>query len=146
MSLLSRTTFVQLLVGKSICEALVVIAVAAGLYLTTTNSALRGSLDHADAHTISGWAIDDNNPARRVELQLFIDDKFVEQKSANQLRPDVPRANTAADDWHGFVFQTPQLTAGDHEARVYSLYGRASGRRTLQIIGNPISFRSGLSQ
>src|SRR5690349_2108368 len=83
MSRLSRTTFVQLLIGKSICEALVVTAVAAGFFLATTNPALRGWLDHADAQTISGWAVDDNSPDRRVEVQLFIDDSFIEQRSAN---------------------------------------------------------------
>ena len=139
---LSRTTFLQLLLGKSICEGLVVTAVAAGLFLATTNSALRGWLDHADAQTISGWAVDDSNPGRRVEVQLFIDDKFIEQRIANELRPDVHQANRAADDWHGFVFKTPPLPAGEHEAKVYILHRGASfSRRTLQIIGNPIQFR-----
>ena len=147
MSRLSRTTFVQLLIGKSICEALVVTAVAAGLFLATTNPALRGWLDRADGQTISGWAVDNNNPGRRVEVQLFIDDRFVEQRSANQPRPDVHQANRAEDDWHGFVFATPQLAAGEHEAKVYVLHsGASSSRRTLQIIGNPIRFRSDVLQ
>ena len=143
MSRLSRTKFVQLLIGKSICEALLITAVAAGLFLATTNLALHGSLDRADAQTISGWAVDDRNPGRHVEVQLFIDDKFIEQRRANELRADVHQANRAADDWHGFVFKTPQLGAGEHEARVYVLHSDASpNRQTLQIIGNPIRFRS----
>lgn len=143
MSRLSRTTFVQLLIGKSLCEALVITAIAAGLFLATTNPALRGWLDHADTQTISGWAVDENNPGRRVEVQLFIDDNFIEQRIANELRPDVHQANRASDDWHGFIFNTPKLNAGEHEARVYVLHRGASGsRRTLQIIGNPITFRS----
>ena len=142
MSRLSRTTFVQMLIGKSICEALVVTAVAAGLFLATTNPALRGWLDRADAQTISGWAVDDSSPDRRVEVQLFIDDNFIEQRSANELRPDVHQANRAGDDWHGFIFKTPKLNAGEHEARVYILHrGASSSRRTLQIIGNPIRFQ-----
>lgn len=143
MSRLSRTTFVQLLIGKSICEALVVTAVAAGLFLATTNPALHGWLDSADAQTISGWAVDDSNPNRRVEVQLFIDDNFIEQKSANESRPDVHQAKRAEDDWHGFVFKTPPLGAGEHEAKVYILHrGAAASRRTLQIVGKPIRFRS----
>jgi len=142
MSRLSRTTFVQMLIGKSICEALVVTAIAAGLFLATTNPALRGWLDRADAQTISGWAVDDSSPDRRVEVQLFIDDTFIEQRSANELRPDVHQANRAGDDWHGFIFKTPKLNAGEHEARVYILHrGASSSRRTLQIIGNPIRFQ-----
>lgn len=143
MSRLSRATFAKLLIGKSICEGLLVTAVAAGLFLVTTNSALHGSLDRADAQTISGWAVDGSNPGRRVEVQLFIDDNFVEQRTANELRSDVHQANRAPDDWHGFVFKTPQLAIGEHEAKVYMLHlGASSSRRTLQIIGNPIRFRS----
>jgi hypothetical protein len=143
MSRLARATFVQLLIGKSICEALVVTAVAAGLFLATTNPALHGWLDYADAQTISGWAVDDSNQGRRVEVQLFIDDKFVEQRTADELRPDVHQAKRADDDWHGFVFKTPPLAAGEHEAKVYVLHRGASlSRRTLQIIGNPIRFRN----
>lgn len=142
MPTLSRGIFAQLLLGKSIIEALVVTAVAASLFLATTNPKLRGWLDQADAQTISGWAVDEGNPGRRVEVQLFIDDKFIEQRTAGDSRPDVHQANRAADDWHGFVFKTPPLTAGEHEVKVYVLNSRSSTRRTLQIIGNPLRFRS----
>ena len=119
-----------------------VTAVAAGLFLATTNPALRGWLDRADAQSISGWAVDDSNPGRRVEVQLFIDDNFIEQRIANESRPDVHQANRAGDDWHGFIFNTPKLNAGEHEARVYVLHrGSSSSRRTLQIIGKPIRFQ-----
>ena len=147
MARLTYTTFVQLLIGKSLCEALVVTAVAAGLFLATTNPALRGWLDHADNQTISGWAVDDSRPDRRVEVQLFIDDNFIEQRIADESRPDVHQAKRAGDDWHGFIFNTPKLSAGEHEAKVYVLHrGASSSRRTLQIIGNPIRFRSDASQ
>jgi hypothetical protein len=147
MSRLSRATFTKLLIGKSICEGLVVTAVAAGLFLTTTNRALHGSLDQADSQTISGWAVDESNPSRRVEVQLFIDDNFIEQKTADGLRADIYQANRAADDRHGFVFKTPPLSAGEHQAKVYVVHRGASLRhRTLQIIGGPIRFRSDAAQ
>jgi hypothetical protein len=147
MRRLSRGTFAQLLIGKSIIEALLVTVVAAGLFLATTNPKLHGWLDQADAQTISGWAVDDGNSARRVDVQLFIDDKFIEQRAANELRPDVHQANRAQDDWHGFVFKTPTLAAGEHEVKVYVLHsGTSATRRTLQIIGKPLRFRSGLSE
>ena len=147
MSRISRATFAKLLIGKSICEGLLVTTVAAGLFLVTTNTALHGWLERADVQTISGWAVDDSNPGGRVEVQLFIDDNFIEQRTANELRSDLHQANRAPDDWHGFVFKTPQLTVGEHEARVYVLHrGATSSRRTLQIIGNPIRFRSDVSQ
>ncbi len=138
----SRATLIHILLGKSVAEALLVTVIAAAFYLTTTNPNLRGWLDQADAQTISGWAADEENPGRRVEVQLFVDDKFVEQRLAADFRPDVHQAKRAVDDFHGFVFTTPTLAQGEHEARVYVLHrGAADARRTLQIIGKPLRFR-----
>jgi len=137
----SRRTLVQILIAKSVAEALLVTAVAAGFYLTTTNSQLRGWLDQADAHTISGWAVDGKSSASHVDVQLFIDDRFIENRNASDFRPDVHQAERSDDDWHGFVFKTPPLTRGEHEARVYALYrGSSSARRTLQLLGKPLRF------
>jgi hypothetical protein len=142
MNLFSREKLFQFLIAKSILEALLVTAIGAGFYLATTNPDLRGWLDQADAHTISGWAVDEKNPAIRVEVQLFIDDKFIENRVAADFRPDVREAKRADDDWHGFVFKTPVLAQGEHEARVYAVHrGVSSSRRTLQIIGKPLRFR-----
>jgi hypothetical protein len=144
MNLFSRAGLANLLIGKSIAEALLVTVVAAGFYLSTTNPSLRGWLDHADAQTISGWAVDDDNPGRRVEVQLFIDDQFIEQRTAAEPRPDVHQAGRAADDGHGFVFNTPPLRPGEHQATVYLLHrGASPSRRTLQIIGKPLRFTVG---
>ena len=141
MNLFSRAGLANLLIGKSIAEALLVTTVAAGFYLSTTSPSLRGWLDHADAQTISGWATDDSNPGRRVEVQLFIDDQFIEQRSAAEFRPDVRLAGRSGDDWHGFIFKTPPLSPGEHQATVYLLHrGASPARRTLQIVGKPLRF------
>ena len=141
MNLFSRAGLANLLISKSIVEALLVTMVAAGFYLSTTNPSLRGWLDHADAQTISGWAVDDDNSNRRVEVQLFIDDHFVEQRAANEFRPDVRQVGRSSDDWHGFIFKTPPLPPGEHQATVYLLHrGASPSRRTLQIIGKPLRF------
>jgi hypothetical protein len=138
----SRSTLVHLLISKSMVEALLVTAVAVAFYFATTNRYLRGVLDRADSQTVTGWAVDDSLPATRVEVQLFVDDAFIADTPADQYRPDVHEAKRAEDDWHGFVFRTPPLTAGEHEARVYALYaGGAGARRTLQLIGKPFRFR-----
>lgn len=142
MNLFSRRKLLQLLIGKSIAEALLVTAIGAGFYLVTTNPNLRGWLDQADAQTVSGWAVDEQNSGARVEVQLFIDEKFVEHRVAADFRPDVRQAQRANDDWHGFVFKTPLLAPGEHEARVYAVHrGTTTARRTLQIIGRPLRFR-----
>jgi len=141
-ALFSRQKLFQLLIAKSIIEALLVTALAVSFYLVVTNPHLRGWLDQADARTISGWVVNDKSAGTRVEVQLFIDDKFVEHRTAEAFRPDVHQAQRADDDWHGFVFQTPPLGAGDHEARVFAVHrGGSDQRRTLQIVGEPLRFR-----
>jgi hypothetical protein len=123
-------------------EALLVTALAVGFYFATTNRHLTGVLDRADSQTVSGWVVDTAQPLARVEVQLFIDDKFMGDAVAAEFRPDVHEAHRAEDDWHGFVFQTPTLPAGEHEARVYALHSSGSGtRRTLQLVGKPFRFR-----
>ncbi|HYX29229.1 MAG TPA: hypothetical protein VE863_11735 [Pyrinomonadaceae bacterium] len=137
----ARARLIHLLILKSMAEALLVTAIAVGFYFATTNPNLRGVLDKADASSVTGWAVDESNSATHVEIQLFIDDVFVADGMANQYRPDVHNAKRADDDWHGFIFHTPQLIAGDHQARVYAVHvngGRS--RRTLQLIGKPYKF------
>jgi len=123
-------------------EALLITAVAVGFYFATSNPYLRGVLDRADSQTVAGWAVDEAHPSARIELQLYIDDKFVSDTATDQFRPDVHEAKRAEDDWHGFVFQTPRLQTGEHEARVYAVHSNGAGaRRTLQLIGKPYRFR-----
>lgn len=138
----ARAKLIHLLISKSMAEALLITAVAVGFYFATTNPNLRGVLDNADRQTISGWAVNERDPGSRVEVQLFIDDKFAAYAPADQYRPDVHAARRATDDWHGFVFPTPKLAPGDHEARVYAIHGNGvRTRRTLQLIGKPFRFR-----
>ncbi len=138
-----RSNLIHLLIGKSVIEALLVTGVCVGFFFATTNPYLRGWVDRGDNQTVSGWAVDDANPATRVELQLFIDGRFVSDRLAADFRPDVHGANRADDDWHGFIFSTPQLHDGEHEARVYAVYASpGGGRRTLQLIGKPLQFKT----
>ena len=142
MNLFSREKLLQFLIAKSVIEALLVTAIGASFYLVTTNPHLRGWLDQADARTVSGWVVDEKSAGTRVEVQLFIDDRFVENRVAADFRPDVHQAKRADDDWHGFVFRTPMLSQGEHEARIYAVHGGANAsHRTLQIIGKPLRFR-----
>jgi len=127
MSNRPRSKLIHLLISKSIAEALLVAGVAVGFYFATSNPNLRGVLDLANAETINGWAVDGERPWTRVEVQLFIDNEFVADKTAIEFRPDVHSAKRAEDDWHGFVFDTPPLPAGEHEARVYALLPNAAG-------------------
>lgn len=139
----ARARLVHLLISKSIVEALLIASVAVAFFFSTTNLYLRGVLDNADKMFVTGWVVDESRPYARVEVQLFVDDRFAGAAIADQFRPDVREAKRAEDDWHGFVFSTPRLAVGDHEARVYAVHSNGSGvRRTLQLIGKPYRFRT----
>src|SRR5262249_23535388 len=135
----SRSTLSQLLIAKSMAEALLITAVAVGFYFTTTNPYLRGVLDVANEDTVAGWGVDDEGPSKRVEVQLYIDGSFVADRVAAEFRPDVCAAGKANDDWHGFGFTVSSLSPGEHEARVYAVHA-GSSRQTLQLIGKPLRF------
>lgn len=139
----ARARLVHLLISKSIVEALLIAGVAVAFFFATTNPYFRGVLDAADKTSVTGWAVDESRPYTRVEVQLFIDNRFAAAAVADQFRPDVHESKRAADDWHGFAFSMPALSAGNHEARVYAVHSNSAGvRKTLQLIGKPYRFRS----
>jgi hypothetical protein len=131
---------VHALIAKSLAETILVGVLAVAFYLSAFPPYFHG-WGEAMAHEISGWVVDDTRPWDRVEVQMFIDEKFVATSHANTFRPDVMAAGWARDEWHGYVFAVPLLEPGKHEALVYAMHasgGRA--RRTLQLVGDPIRF------
>ena len=129
------------LIAKSIIEAVLVGALAIGFYLTAFNPFFRGTVDEANAQHVYGWVAHEREPGLRVEVQLYIDGRFVASRVADLSRPDVVAAGRARDEWHGFSFDTPPLDRGAHEARVYVAHQSGGGmRRTLQLIGKPVRF------
>ncbi|HVF50120.1 MAG TPA: hypothetical protein VNA19_08540 [Pyrinomonadaceae bacterium] len=137
----ARRRLTHLLFFKSILEILFVSALAAGFHFIAFNPSLRGSLDRADAREVAGWALDEAQPSARVEVQLYLDGSFAASRTADRPRPDVLEAGRAADARHGFVFDTPALAAGEHEARVYAVHAsNDEARRTLTLIGSPLRF------
>ena len=136
-----RARLTTFLIAKSIIEALFVGALAVGFYLTAFTPFFRGTLDNADAHHVVGWVVNQAEPRTRVEVHLYIDGHFAGNRSADVSRPDVKAAGRAEDENHGFTFDTPPLSAGQHEARVYAVHMSGEGqRRTLQLIGKPFPF------
>ena len=138
----SRAQLTQLLVAKSVIEALFVAAVAVGFFYTAFNPHFKGWSDVADARTVEGWAVNEGAPGAPVEVQLYIDGRFSGNSVANRPRPDVLSAGRSVTELCGFQLQTPPLAAGEHEARVYAVHESGGGtRRTLQQIGLPLRFR-----
>jgi len=134
---------VNLLIGKSIIETLLVGALAVFTFLSVFPPSFHG-WGEVTAAGIAGWAVNDAAPDERVEVQLFVDGNFVAQGRANQHRPDVSAAGWAQDAWHGYEFALPPAftkAAQMHEARVYVLHDDGHGlRKSLQLLGDPISF------
>jgi hypothetical protein len=137
-----RARLTQLLIAKSVIEALFVAAVAVGFYYTAFSPHFRGWSDVADARRVAGWAVSEAAPGEPVEVQVYIDGRFAGAASANRPRPDVLSAGRSTTELCGFQLETPPLAAGEHEARVYVVHpSAAESRRTLQQIGLPLRFR-----
>jgi hypothetical protein len=128
---------IKLLAAKSIFELLFVGVLAVGFYLSAFPGSFRGALDEADSQQVSGWAMDRSAHEIAIEVQLFINGRFVAEGTANLPRPDIVLAGLAAEPEHGFKFQIPKLAPGQYEARVYATYLSGGGvRGTLQQIGH----------
>ena len=91
---------------------------------------------------VAGWVVDGRGAAARpVEVQLYVDGRFVSARAADLPRPDVSAAGRARDEHCGYSFTLPALAAGAHEARVYAAHAVAGGAyRTLQQTGAPLRF------
>lgn len=137
------TRLVHVLIGKSIVETLVVGALAVFTFIVVLPPFFHGWGEVTETG-ISGWAVNNASPWERVEVQLFVDGKFVADGMADKYRPDVLAAGWAKDPWHGYTFVVPSLTVGAHEARIYALHGSDHGaRKSLQLLGDPIGFSVG---
>lgn len=137
----ARLRLTNLLIGKAIAEAVLVAALALLFYFTAFPPYYRG-WGEATQQGIQGWAVNNASPWDRVEVQLYINGRFVAGQTANLSRPDVSSAGYAKDEWHGYAFELPLLERGEHEASVYALHRSKGGARyTLQLLGKPIRFR-----
>ena len=131
---------VNLLIAKSILETIFVGTIAVVVYLNAFPPTFHGWGEAVvESRTIAGWVVDNARPWERVEVQLFVDGKFMGTQVAQLSRRDVVAAGWARDEWHGYNFVLNGLTTGTHEARVYSLHA-SRDRYTLQLLGDPITF------
>ena len=137
----NNTKLVNVLLAKSIAETVLVGAIAVAFFIDAFPPFFRG-WGEATPRSIAGWIINERAPWERVEVQLFIDNGFIATSFAQRSRPDVVASGWARDEWHGFEFDVPTLTPGEHEARVYAVHVSGGGvRKSLQLVGDPIRFR-----
>ena len=131
---------VNLLLDKSILETIFIGTLAVVAYTKLFPPTFHGWGEAVvESRSISGWAVDNADPSRRVEVYLFIDGNLVGTSVAQLSRPDVVAAGWAKDEWHGYNFVLNDLSEGTHEVRVYALH-QSGERYTLQMLGDPIRF------
>ena len=129
----------NLLIAKSILETIFVGALAVVVYLRAFPPTFHGWGEAVvESRSIAGWAVDNADPSRHVEVYLFVDGNLVGTSVAQLSRPDVVAAGWAKDEAHGYNF-FGGFKAGIHEARVYALH-KQGDRYTLQMLGDPIRF------
>ena len=138
----SSLKLTNILIGKAVIETLLVGVIAVGSYINIFPPTFHGWGEAVpESKSIAGWAVSNAAPWARVEVQLFIDDKFFGTQRAELSRPDVKTAGWSKDEWHGYSFQLDNLKSGTHEARVYAVHSSGNGARyTLQLLGDPIEF------
>jgi hypothetical protein len=134
-----RKRLTTLLFIKLTLDLVFVAALAVYTQAVAFHPFFSGSLDYADSESVRGWVVDRAAPDEAVEVQLYIDGRFVAQGLANEPRPDVSAKGFAQDERHGFVFKLSTSLAGEHEVRVYAVHASHNGtRRTLQQIGKTL--------
>ena len=132
---------VNLLIAKSILETIFVGTIAVLVYVKLFPPTFHGWAEAVvESHAISGWVVNNAKPWDHVEVQLFVDGKFMGTQVAQLSRPDVVAAGWAKDEWHGYSFLLGNLAVGPHEARVYALH-QSGERFTLQMLGDAIRFQ-----
>lgn len=66
-----------------------------------------GYLDEASCDSIRGWAVDEQNLERTVQIEILVDDKPYVSLLANEARPDIQKVYGAKGLYHGFKYAVP---------------------------------------
>lgn len=130
-------------IAKSFVEVILVCVVASLAAFTTFSPQLRGAIDVADQTHIAGWVNDPWLPEQSLEVQLFIDGKFVASQLANLTREDLVTAGVTSHPNHGYSFQLQQFNVpgGKHSAQVYAVREAAGASKILiPITASPVTF------
>jgi hypothetical protein len=120
--------------AKFFAEVTLVCVVVTLAAFSTFSPQLRGAIDAADQTRVAGWVVDPNSPGDALEVQLFIDEKLVASKLADEERTDLVQSGVTSTPNHGFKFDltTIHLSAGRHITQVYALR-RATGENKILL-------------
>lgn len=134
----------QLVFAALVCVTLAAGAWAVWVEYDSFPPHFRGFSEVTRGGEVAGWAVDASRPGARVEVELYVDGRFVAHGVATLPRPDVVAAGRAADPDCGYRFPLPALAPGAHEARVYALHAPGPAElRTLRQLGDPLRFDAG---
>ena len=128
------TKLLQAIIAKAGLEFLLIIGAVSLAAYSHLNPPIRGAIDVAGPQHIAGWAYDPREPNANLEVQLFIDGRFVATRMADEPREDLVTAGAAENAQHGFNFalETPGLTLGKHLVNVYAV--RPGGARNKSLL------------
>ncbi len=108
--------------------------------MTAFHENLRGWSEISEGR-IAGRVVGTYAPSAPVEVQLYMDNRFIADGLANVSHPGASIQNHTSDSSHDFQFDIPPLDVGNHVAEVYVVRESGGGaRRVLQLIGNPVRF------
>ena len=130
--------------AKSFVEVVLVCVVATLAAFSTFSPQLRGAIDVADQVRIAGWVHDPQTPEQPIEVQLFIDGKFIGTMRADERRDDLVQTGATTQPNHGFSFsiESLNLTNGEHQAQAYAVREATGANKILlPITTAPYAFR-----
>jgi hypothetical protein len=124
------------IVAKSFIEIILVCVVATLAAFSTFNPRLRGAVEVANQTRVSGWVLAPETPEVVIEVQLFIDEKLLASKLAEEKRNDLVRVGLTSNPNHGFYFDMSRtkLAPGLHTAQVYALRHASGANKILSPI------------
>lgn len=141
---LTATKLLRAVIAKSFVEVALVCVVATLAAFATFSPQLRGAIDVADQKHIAGWVHDPQTPAQSIEVQLFIDGKFIATERADQRRDDLVKTGATTQPNHGFDISVELLNLpnGEHQAQVYAVREAAGANKILlPITTTPYTFQ-----
>jgi hypothetical protein len=100
--------------------------------MTTRGSLPTGVLDIATTALISGWVYDADAGPSPVETHIYIDGMHRGTVLANDERSDLVPAGVATDAYHGFTWNPPVLTPGEHSISARAVDVGGVGNRELR--------------
>jgi hypothetical protein len=142
----SATSLLKAIIVKAGLEILLVCVAVSLAAFSHVNPPLRGAIDVADSERVAGWAYDPREPGAKLEVQLFIDGRFVASRTADERREDLVKRGAADDALHGFTFPVPPLgvAPGRHTYQVFAVRaGGGSNRVLLSLTREPQAFHVG---